>query len=307
MVIFSHEQDWNGGETAIAFGMFDGVHLGHRQLIETTCHAAKAQGLTSVVFTFSNHPLSVITPDRIPEELDTAEEKLNDIALCGADAAVMRPFDAEFAGLSPEQFVDNIVDAMHPRVFVIGFNYSFGARGRGRSEDMRRLGRIHGVETRIVDRVEIRGETVSSSRIRQALLEGDTELASEMLGRPYRIEGRVESGKHLGRVLGFPTANLSFPKGKILPRFGVYACMAHVDGCQYAAAVNVGIHPTAPDGAPTIEAYLLNYTGDSLYDESLTLEFMHFIRPEQRFESLEALTAEVRRNCEQVARVLSAD
>lgn len=307
MDIFSHERDWNGGETAIAFGMFDGVHLGHRQLIEATCQAAKTKGLTSVVFTFSNHPLSIITPDRIPDGLDTAGEKLNDIARCGADAVIMRPFDADFASLSAEQFIENIVHAMHPRVFVIGFNYSFGAKGRGRAEDMRRLGMQYGVETRIIGRVEIGGETVSSSRIRQALLEGDPELATEMLGRPYRIEGQVESGKHLGRRLGFPTANLSFPAGKLLPRYGVYACMAQVDGREYAAAVNVGVHPTAPEGAPTIEAFLLDYPGESLYDETLMLEFRHFIRPEQRFESLDSLRAEVLRNCEQVATLLRRD
>ncbi|MBQ8094552.1 MAG: bifunctional riboflavin kinase/FAD synthetase [Clostridia bacterium] len=305
MNIYTHEREWNGGETAIAFGMFDGVHLGHRRLIETTCRAANEMGLSRVVFTFSNHPLSIIRPDCIPDQVDTRQEKLQDIAGCGPDAVILRPFDESFAGLSAEQFIDEIQKTMHPRVFVIGFNYTFGAKGLGKAEDMLRLGSRYGIETRIVDRVEIDGETVSSSRIRSALQEGNIALANTMLGRPYRIEGLVESGKHLGRTLGFPTANLSFPEGKLLPRYGVYGCMAHISGRQYPAAVNVGIHPTAPEGKPTIEAFLIDYPGASLYDSDLTLEFYYFIRPEKRFDSLEDLRDEVLRNCGQVAGLFS--
>ncbi|MBQ9009462.1 MAG: FAD synthetase family protein, partial [Clostridia bacterium] len=164
MKIYTREQDWDGGETVIAFGMFDGVHLGHRKLIETTCREAEKRGLTGMVFTFSNHPLSIITPDRIPLQLDTKEEKLADLEACGISSVLLRTFDREFANLSAGAFVERIARTLHPRVFVIGFNYTFGARGCGKAEDMRELGRRYGIDTCIVDRVQLEGETVSSSR-----------------------------------------------------------------------------------------------------------------------------------------------
>ena len=307
MKIYTRELDWNGGETAIAFGMFDGVHLGHRKLIETTCREAEKRGLTSMVFTFSNHPLSIIAPDRIPPQLNTEEEKLTDLESCGVSSVLLRTFDREFADLSADAFIHRIVKTLHPRVFVIGFNYTFGARGCGRAEDMRELGRELGIDTCIVDRVQLEGETVSSSRIRAALAEGNAALANTMLGHPYRITGTVERGKHLGRTLGFPTANLAFPSTKLIPKYGVYACRARIGNTSYAAAVNVGKHPTVPEGKPTIEAFLIDYPGMSIYNETLTLEFLHFIRPERRFESLEALTEEVLANCRQAAELLAAE
>lgn len=304
MKIYTQEEEWDGGETAVAFGMFDGVHLGHRKLIETNCREAEKRGLTGMVFTFSNHPLSIITPEQIPLQINTTEEKIADLESCGVSAVILRPFDREFAGLSAEAFVERIALTLHPRLFVIGFNYTFGAHGCGRAEDMQRLGKTYGIDTCIVDRVHLAGDTVSSSRIRAALAEGQIDLANTMLGRPYRISGVVERGKHLGRTLGFPTANLSFPDGKIIPRYGVYACTARIGKASYPAAVNVGKHPTVPDGKPTIEAFLLDYPGDSLYDEHLTLEFRYFIRPERRFESLEALRAEVLANCDEAVQLL---
>ena len=183
MKIYTQEEEWDGGETAVAFGMFDGVHLGHRKLIETNCREAEKRGLTGMVFTFSNHPLSIITPEQIPLQINTTEEKIADLESCGVSAVLLRPFDREFAGLSAEAFVERIALTLHPRLFVIGFNYTFGAHGCGRAEDMQRLGKKYGIDTCIVDRVQLAGDTVSSSRIRAALAEGQIDLANTMLGR----------------------------------------------------------------------------------------------------------------------------
>lgn len=302
--ILTSEEQWKAGETAIAFGMFDGVHLGHQKLMHTAVDAAKQRGIKSLIYTFSNHPLEIIAPERIPDQIETEEEKIESIRQSGADAALLRPFDQRYASLDRETYVRFIVEHLNPRVFVIGFNYTFGAKGQGKAEDLKRIGLQYGVETIVVDEVELGGETVSSTRIRLALQDGNVHLAGQLLGRAYRIKGCVESGKHLGRIFGFPTANVQVPPKKVLPKFGVYACYAFVEGSRYIAAVNVGVHPTAPEGTVTIEAFLQDYDGKPLYGKEMTLEFCAFIRPERKFDSMELLKEEVERNCQQVKQIL---
>ncbi|MBQ2948825.1 MAG: bifunctional riboflavin kinase/FAD synthetase [Clostridia bacterium] len=300
MKLLTHESQWNGGETVVALGMFDGVHEGHATLMRKANDLAAANDLTSVVYTFSSHPMATFAPDRLPPELHTRSEKVRALSRMGIDVAVLRPFDRSFAALTPEEFVRSVCDALHPRHIVIGFNYSFGAKGAGRAEDMIRLGRTFGFETHVVPEVQMDGLPVSSTRIRAAIAQGDMELAARLLGGPYALSGVVMHGKKLGRRLDFPTANLSMPEAKALPPRGVYACLAYVRGQWYPAAVNVGRHPTVPEGKPTIEANLIDYDGGDCYGCHMRLTFFMRLREEKKFDSLEQLREEVMLNREQV-------
>ena len=168
MKLLTHETQWRGGETVVAFGMFDGVHEGHAKLMRTANELAALHGLTSVVYTFSSHPMATFAPESVPPQLYTRSEKIQAIARMGIDVAVLRPFDRAYAALSPEAFVRSFCEALHPKFVVIGFNYSFGCKGAGKAQDMIRLGKAFGFETRVVDEVQLDGEPVSSTRTRAA-------------------------------------------------------------------------------------------------------------------------------------------
>ena len=281
MKLLTHERQWRGGETVVAFGMFDGVHEGHARLMRTANELAALHDLTSVVYTFSSHPMATFAPDRVPPQLETRSEKVRTIAQLGVDVAVLRPFDRAYAALSPEEFVRSFAEALHPRHVVIGFNYSFGCKGAGKAEDMIRLGKAFGFETHVVPEVQIDGLPVSSTRIRAAVGEGDMEEAEKLLGRPYALCGVVEHGKQLGRRLDFPTANLRWDRSKALPPKGVYAALAFVRGTWYMAAVNIGEHPTAPGGRMTVEANLIGYEGGELYGCHMRLLLCRRLRAEK--------------------------
>lgn len=299
MKLLTHERQWRGGETVVAFGMFDGVHAGHAQLMRKANELAAIHDLTSVVYTFSTHPMATYAPDRVPAELNTRSEKIKALAGMGIDVAVLRPFDRMYASQSPEEFVRSFCDALHPRHVVIGFNYSFGCKGAGKAQDMIRFGKQYGFETHVVEEIQLDGQPISSTRIRRAIAEGDMEEATRLLGGPYMLSGVVQRGKQLGRKLDFPTANVRWPKDKAVPPRGVYAALAYVREKWYVAAVNIGRHPTAPGGGPTIEANLIDYDGGDCYGCHMRLLFFLRLREERKFESLEALRDEVMRNREQ--------
>ncbi len=299
MKLLTHEQQWRGGETVIAFGMFDGVHEGHAMLMRRANELAALHDLTSVVYTFSSHPMATFAPDRVPPQLETRSEKVHAIAQLGVDVAVLRPFDRAYAALSPEEFVKSFVDTLHPRHVVIGFNYSFGCKGAGKAHDMVELGRKYGFETHVVDEVQIDGLPVSSTRIRGEIAKGDMEEAARLLGRPYALCGTVEHGKKLGRRLDFPTANLCWDASKAMPPKGVYAALAYVREDWYMAAVNIGEQPTAPGGKLTVEANLIGYEGDEFYGCHMRLLLYKHLRGEKKFENLEELRAAVMNNREE--------
>ena len=300
MKLLTHECQWRGGETVVALGMFDGVHEGHAMLMRKANELADMHGLTSVVYTFSSHPMATFAPDRVPPQLETRSEKIQAIAQLGVDVAVLRPFDRTYAALSPEEFVRSLADSLHPRHVIIGFNYSFGAKGAGKAQDMIALGEKYGFETHVVDEVQMDGLPVSSTRIRGEIAKGDMEEAARLLGRPYALCGVVEHGKKLGRKLDFPTANLRWDTSKALPPKGVYAALAYVREDWYVAAVNIGEHPTAPGGSRmTVEANLIGYEGEEFYGCHMRLQLYKQLRGEKKFESLEELREAVMRNREE--------
>ena len=260
--------------------------------------------MTALVYTYSTHPAAVFSPERIPPLLETPEEKVRSLALTGADAAVLRPFTRDYAVLSPKDFLCMLERTLHPRHIVVGYNYTFGARGSGRAEDLIRLGRTCGFQTHIVEEISLNGRPVSSTRIRGNLTDGDAEEALRCLGRAYMLSGEVTPGRRIGTRIGFPTANLPYPPGKVIPKGGVYAGCASVCGTLYPAAINFGCQPTV-EGTPRIEAHLLEYTGGDLYGRRMRVALIQRLRDERRFVSLEALGQQLAADCDSVRKAVS--
>jgi riboflavin kinase/FMN adenylyltransferase len=301
MEIVSGLDELDGGPRALAIGMFDGVHGGHRSTIERAIELGRERGLTSTVLTFDRHPLSVIDPARAPQLLTSLEERVRLIGELGPDQLVLLPFDTRLAAMSAEAFcAELLAGALRARVVVVGENFNFGAGGEGDAASLGACGRAHGFETVVLRLTTERGDPISSTRIRSLLRAGDIEEVREILGRPPSVSGRVGHGEGRGRTLGVPTANLVITPQIMRPGRGVYVARACVAGVWYRAAVNIGLNPTfqtAQETAPPVntEAYLLGFDGD-LYDRELRLEFLHKIRDERRFHSVDELVAEMRRD-----------
>ncbi|HLW96772.1 MAG TPA: riboflavin biosynthesis protein RibF [Solirubrobacteraceae bacterium] len=282
MRLIELEEAATGVGRAIAVGTFDGVHVGHRDVIA---------GADTVV-TFEPHPVAVIAPAHMPRLLTPLPVKADITASLGVSELIVIRFDAAFAARSAERFVDEVlVGRLAARVVSVGENFRFGAGARG---DAALLEADNRFETRVVALRSIDGEIVSSSQIRSLIAAGDVARAAVLLGEPFELRAEVVSGDRRGRELGFPTANLVPADGVARPGHGVYACLA--DGRP--AAVNVGVRPTFGTGrAELIEAYLLDFEGD-LYGQELRLRFIERLRGEQRFETVEALIEEMHRDVE---------
>lgn len=289
--------------SAVALGVFDGVHLGHRAILGLAVARARDAGLTAVACTFDPHPMDVLQPDRAPLAITTLEERLGLIEGCGVDETVVLPFTPGLAAMEPEAFVEDVLLARFgAREVVVGFNHRFGRGARGDVALLRALGMRLGFRTHVAEPLVVGSITVSSTEIRAALQRGDLEGAARLLGRPYTLVGAVGRGAGRGRTLGFPTANL-IPARPVLVAPGVYACMAEVAGQKERAVVNVGIRPTFGETTLAVEAYLLDFTGD-LYGQTMTLTFVSRIREERRFPSIQALTEQIQADAEEARRRL---
>jgi riboflavin kinase/FMN adenylyltransferase len=284
---------------ALALGTFDGVHAGHRAVIGRAVAIARERGLTSAVVTFDRHPLSVVDPTRVPRLLTSNEEKVRLIEELGPDELVLLPFDEDLAALTPMEFCESLLaGALQARAVVVGENFNFGARGAGDAGQLRVCGAASGYDVEVCTLVTDRGEPISSTRIRRLLHDGELEEVREILGRPPSATGVVVHGDKRGRTLGVPTANVDVEAGTIFPGRGVYAARALVEGTWYRAAVNIGHNPTfqsrdEPTTHVTVEAFLLDFGGD-IYDREIRLDFLHKIRDERRFDSVEALVVQMR-------------
>ncbi len=274
-----------------ALGNFDGVHLGHRALLRIA--AEKKNATKSAVWTFAE-PSSRTTSGI--SLLTEPEERLAIFREIGIDIVFLCDF-ASVRGVDKETFVKDILyDACHVRHAVCGFNFHYGTKAAGNAETLQASFAALGGKAEIVPAFTMNGVTVSSSEIRMALSQGDMEKAAMMLSRPYAITANISHGKKLGRTLGFPTANQIFPEGRALPRFGVYAVCITVDGVRYPGVANVGLRPTVEQShAVNCETFLLQFDGD-LYGKTVTTEFLHFLRAEQKFSSVSDLKAAVDRN-----------
>jgi riboflavin kinase/FMN adenylyltransferase len=272
----------------IAVGTFDGVHLGHREVIRGA----------DTVLTFDPHPAAVVAPGGAPRLLTTLERKTELIAELGVDELVVIPFDEGFAAHSAQSFVDDVlVSTLRAEHVSVGENFRFGHKATG---DVALLGADERFATRVVPLLEVDGEVVSSSHIRGLVLGGAVEYADKLLGAPFTVAGEVVQGDQRGRTLGFPTANLVPEDGYVVPGHGVYACRAQTaDGVVHVAATNVGVRPMFVTGrGELIEAFLVDFQGD-LYGAQLRVEFLKRLRGEKRFESVEALIEQMGRDVEE--------
>jgi len=278
--------------SAVALGVFDGVHVGHRAILGAAVAHARATGASALVCTFEPNPLEVLQPDRAPQAITTLEERLDLIAGCGVDGTVVLTFTREVAAIEPEAFVkDVLVERLAARQVVVGFNHRFGRGARGDAALLRDLGGRLGFSVDVIEPLSVDGVPVSSTAIRAALGRGDLASAERMLGRPYTLPGKVVPGAGRGRTLGFPTANVA-PDRPVLLAPGVYACGAEVAGQAHRAVVNIGVRPTFGGDTLAVEAYLLDFAGD-LYGQTIRLTFTSRIREERRFPSVDALRAQI--------------
>jgi riboflavin kinase / FMN adenylyltransferase len=280
--------------SVVALGLFDGVHLGHRVILETAVARAKTgDGAgTAVACTFDPHPAEVLQPGRAPLPITTLDERLDLIAAIGVQATVVVPFTPQLAAMEPETFVtDILVERLGAREIVVGFNHRFGRGARGDTALLRALGGRLGFHTEVVPPMDIDGTPVSSSAIRAALQRADLEEATRLLGRPYFVSGQVVAGAGRGRTLGFPTANIAAERPLLVPA-GVYACRLLVGDAVHGAVLNAGVRPTFGEDVFTLEAHVLDFSGD-LYNRRVRLDFVRRLREERKFAGIDALKAQI--------------
>ena len=269
-----------------ALGFFDGVHLGHQALLAECVRLAKAMDVETAAVTFERHPQSLFRSD-VPPLLSTLQDRFRLLLRYGIDHVYPLPVTEAVMGKDWREFLLELMES-GAAGFVCGDDFRFGSRGEGNAEKLRQFCRARKLPCVIVPEQNLDGVRISSSYIRKQIGEGDMATAVRFLGHGHMLTGTVVTGRRLGRSLGFPTANIELPQGVIVPRHGVYACRAYVGEKRYMAVCNVGNRPTVQGHQVRTETWLLDFDGD-LYGQSVTLEFMYFLRPEQRFESLDAL------------------
>lgn len=286
-------------------GNFDGIHRGHLLIFRKVVGRAREAGGTSVVLTFDPHPQRVLKPEASPDLLTDLDSKLSLLEAEGIDVALIVPFTRDFARTSPKAFVAEI---LHKRVgareVFVGHDFAFGKDRAGTIALLEAEGRRLGMAVTVVGAVEWEGETVSSSRIRHALVDGEPERAADLLGRPYSLSGKVVGGYQEGRILGFPTANLAVSSEVLVPAQGVYAVRVKWEGAWYDGVANIGTSPTFEDRPFRLEVHLFDFTGD-LYDQTLEVAFLARLREERRFPSVDELTDQIRKDAEEARALLA--
>ncbi len=291
----------------IALGNFDGFHLGHQAVAGEAIGWAKAEGRPSIIATFDPHPVRHFRPDVPPFRLTTLEQRQELYLAAGATAMLVFHFDAELAGTSAEDFVQRIlIDRFGAHGVVTGGDFTFGRGAKGNVDLLRTLGGELGLQSRVVEPVADGAEVVSSSRIREALRDGDPQLAARLLTRPFAIRGIVEHGDKRGRTIGYPTANLAIDS-YLRPKYGIYAVTGRIlaTGEVLHGAANIGIRPQFEPPKELLEPYFFDFSGD-LYGQEIEVAFHHFLRGEAKFDSLEALIEQMDKDCAEARRLLSA-
>jgi riboflavin kinase/FMN adenylyltransferase len=304
-VVYGHQNApaWRGA--AVAIGNFDGVHLGHRALIARARELAAASDALTVALTFDPHPSTLLAPARAPRLLTSIERRIELLAEAGVDAVVVEPFTRELAGVAPSAFVDDVVIfALRARAIIVGYDFSYGQGRTGTVEALRAHGSHAGIEVAIVPAVTVDGEIAASTKIRGHLRAGELVRAERMLGRPWDVDGVVVHGAERGRAIGVPTANIA-PEVELAVAPGIYAVTLSVEGGPAMPAVaSLGTNPTfVEDGGLVLEVHVLDWSGE-LYDRRVRTTFIARLRDEQKFESVEALVHQIRRDIAQARAAL---
>lgn len=305
MTVVHDFSGWPRGPLHIAIGVFDGVHVGHRTLIRAIAEHSRSDGGTPVAVTFDPLPIEVLAPGAPPSAISDIDERCALLSASGAAAVVVLRFTRELASLSPDEFARRLAGAGEIRDVVVGEDFQFG---RDRAGDVRTLGEL-GARLRfhveVAPPVTMDGRVVSSTRIRNALLAGDVRDAARLLGRGYAVTGTVEHGDKRGRALGYPTVNLDVPINRLLPRDGIYAMWADVNGERVAAAASLGVRPTFGAGERRLEAFLLDWSGE-VYGDTIRAEFVERLRDELRFATAGELAAQIGEDVERTRALLRA-
>lgn len=289
----------------VSIGFFDGVHRGHQTIIRRAARLGEEAGLRSVVVTFDRHPMEVVNPGSQPKLLMTLARRARNLATQGVDLVVVVPFDDNLRHLSPEAFVEHVlVEPLQARRVIVGGNFRFGHRAAGDVSTLAELGPNHGFDAEGVTLLELDGVVISSTAIRAAIDAGDVEHASRMLGRPPAVDGVVVRGDQRGKGLGYPTANLQIGRRVAVPAKGIYAGgFTLADGTEHPCVTSVGVNPTFGGQELRVEAHLLDFDGD-LYGVEAQVDFRHRLRDEEKFESVEALVAQIDRDAAEARRLL---
>ncbi len=292
--------------TWLTIGSFDGVHLGHQQLIRELNTCAHLAGAESIVLTFHPHPAVVLRGRMGPFYLTTPEEKVELLEQIGVDIVVTHPFNHEISQSTAREFVTYLQDHLGFQQLWVGHDFALGKGREGNVAYLKQLGIELGYEVYVIDPVKADGNTISSSQIRNLIKEGEVEKAKQLLGRPYRVEGEVVHGDGRGKSIGVPTANIETGDEKLIPASGVYACRAVVSDKVWPAAVNIGTRPTfeSKDLRSHVEAHILDFTSD-LYSQIITLEFIARLRGEQRFQNVAELIQQIRLDIDQTREIIS--
>ena len=279
--------------TSIAIGSFDGLHIGHRQILQAMTGHAALSGHIGLAITFEPHPLSILRPDASVNLLTTLEQKLSLMQQFGIPHCLILPFDPQLARLPASEFLhDFLIRKLNMRHIFVGYNFTFGHRGTGTAEFLRQRETDLGFSTHVFAAIQCNGEPISSTRIREAVATGKLEKAAIYLGRPYTVAGKVVHGRALGRTIGFPTANIQLQDKLVLPPNGVYAVAVQNSGQQYGGVANLGLRPTVDGRTQSLEVHLFEFEGD-LYGNEIEVAFLHYIRPEQTFADLEGLRRQI--------------
>lgn len=289
-VFHSINQFESKSKTIVTLGTFDGVHVGHKKIIERLLLSAKELNCESLVLTFFPHPRMVLQKDSDVKLLNTMEEKSDLLAKTGLDNLVIHPFDQAFSRLTAEEFVKNIlVDAFNIKKIIIGHDHRFGRNRTANIDDLIAFSKIYDFEVEQISVQEINDVAVSSTKIRNAILDGNIELANKYLNYKYSFEGKIVKGKQLGRTIGFPTANFELENNyKLIPENGVYIVESQINQKMFFGMMNIGFNPTVSGNTKTIEVYYFDFDGD-LYNKKISVSILHRLRSEQKFDSLEAL------------------
>ncbi len=282
--------------TVLTLGVFDGLHLGHQLIMKTIVERARATGAVPTVITFDPHPRALLHPESAPPLLQTFDQKIEALGVLGIEQTIVIRFDQNFAQIRAEDFLRAVIaDRLHAKEVYLGCGFAFGHGREGNIGLLRTVSQSLGFFADEVPELRLRGRRVSSSRIRELLQQGRVNLARRMLGRPYGVEGRVVRGAERGAKLGFPTANLH-PQNRVIPRNGVYVTATLIDGLWRRSVTNIGTRPTfGSANESSVETFVMNWSGD-LYDDVVRVRFLHRLREEKKFSSVDELKFQIERD-----------